>query len=109
MLSYFCIIWQFLSLYVIAVNNGCWKVYECSWNSWIRRKLQGVSSENDLSNDEYFISKGRLAILPLNNEGDRGTDEDLGDENELLPNNSNRFQLLAGAAVDLSTSREIFC
>ena len=45
-----------------------------------------------------------MFILPPSNEGDRDTDEDLGDENELLPNNLNRSQLLAGATVDLSTS-----
>ena len=32
-----------------------------------------VSSEDDLSDDEDFISRGRLVILPPNNEGDRGT------------------------------------
>ena len=30
---------------------------------------------------------GRLVILPPNDEGDRDTNEDSGDENELLPNN----------------------
>ena len=42
-----------------------------------------------------------MVILPPNDEGDRKTDEDSGDENELLPD---RSQLLAGATVDLSTS-----
>ena len=42
-----------------------------------------------------------MFILPLNAEGDRDTDEDSGDENEVLPNGS---QLLGGATVDLSTS-----
>ena len=51
-----------------------------------------------------MISRGRLVILPSNDEGDRDTDEDSGDENELLPNNLNRTQLLAGSTVDLSTS-----
>ena len=37
------------------------------------------SLENDLSDDEDFISRGRLAILPPNDEGDRDTDEDSGD------------------------------
>ena len=37
------------------------------------------SLENDLSEDEDFISRGRLAILPPNDEGDRDTDEDSGD------------------------------
>ena len=63
-----------------------------------------VSSEDDLSDDEDFISRGRLFILPPNNEGDSDTDDDLGNENELLPNNLNRSQLLAGATVDLNTS-----
>ena len=51
-----------------------------------------------------MISRGRLVILPSNDEGDRDTDEDSGDENELLPNNLNRSQLLVGATVDLITS-----
>ena len=63
-----------------------------------------VSSENDSSDDEYFISRERLATLPPNDEGDRNTDEDSGDENELLPNNLNRSQLLDDANVNLSTS-----
>ena len=50
------------------------------------------------------MSRGRLVILPLNGEGDRDTNEDSGDENELLPTNLNRIQLSAGATVDLSTS-----
>ena len=38
------------------------------------------------------MSRGRVIILPLNNEGDRATDdEDPGDENELLPDNLNRI------------------
>ena len=60
-----------------------------------------VSSEDNLSENEDFISRGRLFILPLNAEGDRDTDEDSGDENEVPPNGS---QLLGGATVDLSTS-----
>ena len=63
-----------------------------------------VSAEDNLSDDEDFISKKRLVILPPNNEGDRDTDEDSGDQNELPTNNLNRSQLLAGATVDLSTS-----
>ena len=51
-----------------------------------------------------MISRGRLVILPSNDEGDRDTDEDSGDENELLPNNLNRSQLLVGSTVDHSTS-----
>ena len=45
-----------------------------------------------------------MVILPPNNEGDRGTNEDSGDQNEILPSNLNRSQLLAGATVDLSRS-----
>ena len=63
-----------------------------------------VSSEDDLSDDKDFISRERLVILLPSDEGDRDTDEDSGDENELLPNNLNRIQLLTGATVDLSTS-----
>ena len=63
-----------------------------------------VSSEDDLSEDEHFNSNGRLVILPPNVEGDRDTNEDSGGENELLTNNLNRSQLLAGGTVDLSTS-----
>ena len=44
-----------------------------------------------------------MVILPPNNEGDRDTSEDSGDENELLWNNFKRSQLLAGATADLST------
>ena len=63
-----------------------------------------LSSEDDLSDNEGFISRGRLVILPPNDEGDRDPEEDSGDENELLPNNLNRSQLLAGTTVHLSTS-----
>ena len=49
-----------------------------------------VSSEDDLSDNEDFISMGRLVTLLPNNKGDRDTEEDSGDENELLPNNLNR-------------------
>ena len=63
-----------------------------------------VFSENDLSGNEDFISKGRLVILPPNNKGDRDTNENSGDENELFPINLNRSQHLAGATVALSTS-----
>ena len=35
-----------------------------------------VSSEDDSSDDEDFISRGILVIFPLNDEGDRDTDED---------------------------------
>ena len=65
-----------------------------------------VSSEEDLSHAEYFISRERFAILPPNVESDRDTDEDSGDENELLPNNLSKSQLLAGATVDLGTSSD---
>ena len=49
--------------------------------------LEDLSSEDDLSDNEDFIWMGRLVILPPNDEGDRDTNEDSGDENELLPNN----------------------
>ena len=49
-----------------------------------------MSSEDDLSDDEDFISMGRLVTLLPNNKGDKDTEEDSGDENELLPNNLNR-------------------
>ena len=48
-----------------------------------------VYSEDDLSDDEDLISRGRLVTLLRNNKGDRDTDEDSGDENQLLPNNLN--------------------
>ena len=60
--------------------------------------------DNDIFDDKDFISNWRMVILPWNNEGDRDTNEDSGDENELLSNNLNRSQLLSGATVDLSTS-----
>ena len=46
-----------------------------------------VSEEDDLSDDEDFVTRGRLVILPPNIDSDRDTDEDAGDENGLLPNN----------------------
>ena len=49
-----------------------------------------VFSVDDLSGNDDFISRGRLVILPPNNKGDRDTNEDSGDENELLPINANR-------------------
>ena len=49
-----------------------------------------VFSVDDLSDNDDFISRGRLVILPPNNKGDRDTNEDSGDENELLPINSNQ-------------------
>ena len=61
-----------------------------------------VSSEDEISGDEDFISRGRLVILVP--KGDRDIDEDSRDENELPPNNLSRSQLLAGATVHLSTS-----
>ena len=45
-----------------------------------------VSSEDDLSDNEDFISRGGLVILPPNEQYDRDTDENSGDENELFPN-----------------------
>ena len=67
-----------------------------------------VSSEDVLSDEEDFNSRGKLVILPQNDEGDRDTDEDSGDENEVLPNNLNKSKLLTGATVDLSTSSPYF-
>ena len=52
-----------------------------------------VSSENDLSDDEDFISREGLVILPPNDKGDRDTNENLWDESELLASNVNRSQL----------------
>ena len=63
-----------------------------------------ISLDDDIFDNEDFISNWRMVILPWNNEGDRDTNEDSGDENELLSNNLNRSQLLSGATVDLSTS-----
>ena len=57
-----------------------------------------------MSGNEDFISRGRLVILPPNNEGDIDSDEDSEDENELLKRNLNRSQFLAGAIADGSTS-----
>ena len=48
---------------------------------------------------------GILVILSPNNDGERDTNQDWGDENELLLNNLNRSQRLAGATDDLSKSR----
>ena len=38
-----------------------------------------VSSEDNLSDEEGFISRIRLVTLPPNDEGDGDTDEDSGD------------------------------
>ena len=40
-------------------------------------------SEDDLSENEDFISRVKLLILTLNNDGDRDTDEGSEDKNEL--------------------------
>ena len=45
-------------------------------------------SLEDAYEDADFIWRGRLVILPPNDQGDRDTDEDSGDESELLPKNS---------------------
>ena len=66
----------------------------------------GVSSEVDFSDVEYYMSRGTLVILPLNTEGDRDTDEDSGDENELHLKNLSKSNLLAGASFDLSISSD---
>ena len=47
---------------------------------------------------------GILVMLSPNNDGERDTNQDWGDENELLLNNLNRSQRLAGATDDLSKS-----
>ena len=49
-----------------------------------------MTSEDDLSDDEGFISGGRLVILPPNDEADRDTVKDSEDQNEFLPNKLNR-------------------
>ena len=49
-----------------------------------------VSSENELSADEDFISRRSLVPLPPNDEGHGDSNEDSGDENVLLLNNLNR-------------------
>ena len=66
MLFYFCIIYQFRSLYVIAIKNAH-EALEYLENL-------DASSEDDLSDDEDFISSGRLVILPPNNEGNEDSD-----------------------------------
>ena len=48
-----------------------------------------VSSEEDLPDNQDFISRRTLTILPKNDKGDRDTDEDSRDENELLQDNLN--------------------
>ena len=53
-----------------------------------------VSSEDELTDNKGFISRGRLDILPPNDKDDRNTDEYSRDRNELLPNNSHRSQFL---------------
>ena len=47
---------------------------------------------------------GILVMLSPNNDGEKDTNQDWGDENELLLNNLNRSQRLAGATDDLSKS-----
>ena len=42
-----------------------------------------IFSEDDLSENEDFISRVKLLILTLNNDSDRDTDEDSEDKNEL--------------------------
>ena len=61
-----------------------------------------VSEEDDLPDDEDFISRGRLVILPPKDEGDRDINENWGDKNEVFANILNGSQLLAGATADLS-------
>lgn len=49
-----------------------------------------VSSEDNLSDNEDFISRRSLVLLPPNDEGHGDSNEDSGDENVLLLNNLNR-------------------
>ena len=85
-------------MYVLAVKN----VHEALEYF----KNLDISSEDYLSGNEDFISKGRLVILLPNNKGDRDTNENSGDENELFPINLNRSQHLASATAALSTSSD---
>lgn len=68
MVFYFCIIWQFLSLYVMNVHEALEYLENLD-----------VFSVDDLSDNDDFISRGRLVILPPNNKGDRDTNENSGD------------------------------
>ena len=63
-----------------------------------------VPSGYNFCDDEDLISRGRLVVLPLNEKGDRDTNDDSGDKNELPSNNLNKCQLSTGATIDLSTS-----
>ena len=58
---------------------------------------------DDLSDNEYFVSRVRLVIITRNN---AVIDEDSEDENELVPKNLCSSQFLAGATADLSTSSD---
>ena len=83
MLFYFCIIYQFLSLYVIAIKNAH-EALEYLENL-------DASSEDDLSDDEDFISSGRLVILPPSNEGNEDPDSGFDKETmKIEENNLNR-------------------
>ena len=63
-----------------------------------------VSSDDETDDEDNFVSRGNLFILPPAQVDGRDTDEDSGDEDELIPNNLNGNQLLANAHVDLNTS-----
>lgn len=63
-----------------------------------------VSTDDESDGQEEYVSSGNVVIIPSSNVDGRDTDEDYGDENELVPNNLNRNQLLANAQVDLNTS-----
>ena len=58
---------------------------------------------DDLSDNEYFVSRVRLVIITRNN---AVIDEDSEDENELVPKNLCSSPFLAGATADLSTSSD---
>ena len=64
-------------MFIIAVKYGSRKLMNLNEALESLKNLD-VSSEDDLSEDEHFISNGRLVILPPNFEGDRDTNEDSG-------------------------------
>ena len=53
-----------------------------------------VSSDDETADEVDFVSRENLFILPPAQVDGRDTDEDSGDENELLPNNFSLNQLL---------------
>ena len=54
----------------------------------------------------FIRLEGKIGYYNSKRRGDRDTDEDSEDENELVPKNLSRSQLLAGATADLSTSSD---